>query len=147
MSVLLFARYLNDDDERPYEYIRFCGSCRGQLEHPTALRRTPDDLDSWYPTTHPVTYNHWAFCPWCGTAFDPEWWQWPGSPLQNPRVVDHYRNPGSHAGDKHTFDDWNNLSGHVMASTDPTHVCPCGPTIVPGLMGCEVHHHTFTEPS
>jgi hypothetical protein len=147
--VLHYHEYLGGRDSQTVHGTRqYCGHCRRDIGgiHGGACYGwpgTPDDLEaknerdsllgSWEPNRDPL--EHYAFCPWCGVQFEDEWWN--HRVIQNERVIDHFRCPGTHKGDTHEFR--GSFEGHYLATTDPM-VCWCEPQITPGLMGCVIRH-------
>lgn len=151
-EVLRYARYMGPGSESVYNYVEFCGACRqklgGSYDGPLMERPYhPEDLEaecesaalgrSSWTIGEQVEYEYWSYCPFCGTAFDAEWWR--NQPIRNKRIPDHFTNPGTHAGDSHLIE-VDDHGQHLLGSTDPTFPCWCEPEITPGPMGCEVRH-------
>lgn len=135
VEVMRYARYLGGNSDGVYNYPEFCGQCRRELG--TALLakpKFPEDLDTdrWHHVTDDREYERWMFCPFCGAAFDDEWWK--DQMVRNLRVTDHFKNPGTHCGDEHIFDGFH-PGGHWL-----TGECWCEPIITPSIVACEIRH-------
>lgn len=149
---LRYARYMGAQSETVYSYEEFCGACLQHLGSALLAKRyRPDDLMAENETMFGLRafgrsfddqaeYCYWQFCPWCGVALGEQWQR--NQPLQNERAIDHYRDPGTHAGDTHEFagDGPDCMTGHMLASSG-SEPCWCKPDIEPGLMGCTIRHH------
>jgi hypothetical protein len=144
VKVLRYRRYTYPEGTAHYDDVMFCGSCQEELAKPYKFPRSPQDvLDECEAGLYTNSFVadrgdliFFVYCPWCGTALNPEWWR--DRTVQNERPVDHYDNPGTHAGDSHIF--LGDFGGHQLSSTDPESRCWCEPEITPGIMGCEIVH-------
>lgn len=147
-AVLHYVRYLGGPESQTvYSYEDFCGECFHHLDDPFHYPKYPEDLEkdnneqfgnSWHGRDD-RELEHFSFCPWCGAAFEDEWWK--DQPIQNERAIDHFQNPGTHKGDTHEFrgSGQNCMAGHWLATTG-SEVCWCDPEIDPGIMGCVIRH-------
>lgn len=154
VPVLVYYEYHGRNDQRGGSRRYFCGECRrgiggvygsacyGYPEYPDKLlekNETDHGFGSW-GRDEGSRLEYYAFCPWCGTAFEDEWWK--DRTIQNERAIDHYRNPGTHKGDTHEFrgEGPNCMTGHWLGVSGGDKVCWCDPEIEPGLMGCVIRH-------
>lgn len=148
MTVLQYYKYLGSDSQSVYHTEYFCGSCRRDLGKPYTFPKYPEDLEAENETMMGLTpwdkssgeLEHYAFCPWCGTELPDEWWK--DRTIQNERVIDHYKNPGTHKGDTHEFrgQGLECMENHWLGVTSSDEVCWCDPEIKPGIMGCIIRH-------
>lgn len=143
MSVRTFRQYLSDTGTSHYSDHLFCGSCERLIDTPYGFERTPGHLDERgsFPHDQRGEFLYYAFCPWCGIAFDDEWWR--EKVVENERVVDHYDCPGTHKGDTHEFrgSGPDCIAGHWLSVSDGMEICWCKPTVEPGLLGCRIIHN------
>lgn len=147
VSVLRYYRYLGPDSDTDYSDEDFCGECFRHLASPTDFPKFPEDLEkdnkellgsAWHGR-HDRELEFYSFCPWCGVAFEDEWWK--NQSVQNERAIDHYKNPGTHRGDTHEFVGGSPdcAEGHWLATTGHE-ICWCDPDVEPGLLGCKIRH-------
>jgi hypothetical protein len=151
--VRAFYEYHGPDDDTPGTTRYFCGHCRldlggiyGHNYHgaPTDWQYllARNDL-SWSEQMRSGLgedrdYRYYAFCPWCGSKFPDEWWKRDNTPVENARVVDHYRNPGWHRGDHHEF--VGAIEGHWLGVSGGDKLCWCDPVVTAEIDGCAIRH-------
>lgn len=155
VPVLSYHEYMGRDGQTVHGTRVFCGACRrglggvygsayfGYPEYPEDIEAKNDSPHGLLPLKSGrelgLELEYFAFCPWCGAAFEDEWWK--NKVVQNERAIDHYQNPGTHKGDTHEFrgDRPDCFVNHYLGVSGGQ-VCWCDPEIEPGLMGCVIRH-------
>lgn len=153
VPVLAYYEYVGRDSQSVYGTRHFCGNCRKDIggvygSACYGFPGFPEDLEAKNErglgfdlsrrNDRPLEY--YAFCPWCGASFDDEWWR--NATIRNERVIDHYRNPGTHKGDTHEFrgSGPDCMNHHWLSVSGGDAICWCDPEVEPGLMGCVIRH-------
>lgn len=146
--VRAFHRYAERASDKALGTVFFCGRCELDLggigghdyygapqtisefleEMQAELRRSYQEL----PDSRWIYYR---FCPWCGLEFPEEW---RNAPVENDRVIDHFRRPGWHRGDTHEF--VGTFEQHWLSVSGGDELCWCEPTVTPGIAGCVIRH-------